>query len=308
MIDPVGSLRSGALALCCWLAAVLSAPQSLAAEVLANGIALPEVWPPQQAELSRAPLAPPPYLASPPAVIPIDLGRQLFVDDFLIAHTNLTRRFHRPEYHAANPVLVPDKPWEGKGGRARAGCFSDGVWFDPKDNLFKMWYWASSSSTNPLSYDTCLATSRDGIRWEKPVLDVVAGTNIVLRDEEGVHRNSSTVWLDHFDKDPERRFKMFRVVTRSNFHRVRVSFSPDGIHWKYAGESDDVGDRSTVFHNPFRNVWVYSLRSGTPELGRCRAYAELLDPVPKGAGPGPTTGAARPCGSAPTSSTPIAPI
>ena len=35
----------------------------------------------------------PPYLVSPPAVIPIDVGRQLFVDDFLIEQTTLTRVF-----------------------------------------------------------------------------------------------------------------------------------------------------------------------------------------------------------------------
>src|SRR4051794_37976916 len=166
-----------------------------AAEVLYNGIALPDIWPPKQTELTREPLATPTYLQAPPAVIPIDVGRQLFVDDFLIAQTTLQRTFHRPEYHPASPVLVPDKPWEGQGARMRAGCFSDGVWFDPRAQLYKMWYWASAASEKPLTFDTCLATSRDGIHWEKPNLDVVPGTNVVLRDEPNVHRNSSTVWL-----------------------------------------------------------------------------------------------------------------
>lgn len=249
---------------------------------LYNGIVLPEVWPPVGSELSRDPLPQPAYLAAPPDVIPIDVGRQLFVDDFLVDSTTLQRRFHRPEYHPASPILAPDKSWEGKGGRARAGCFSDGVWFDPHDNLFKMWYWAASSFEKPLRFDTCLATSRDGIRWEKPALDVVPGTNVVLRDAEDRYRNSSTVWLDHFDDDPQRRFKMFRVVKRSNFNRVRLSYSADGVHWQDAGETDDVGDRTTVFYNPFRRVWVYSLRTGTLAVGRCRAYAESVDPLPRG--------------------------
>lgn len=276
------SLRSVLLILASWSALVAAADvRAFGDEVLYNGIVLPKLWPPPQ-QLSREPLAVPPYLVSPPDVIPIDVGRQLFVDDFLIDKTTLQRRFHHPEYHAANPVLAPDQAWEGTGGRARAGCFSDGVWFDPSDKLFKMWYWASSSAPNPVRYDTCLATSRDGIRWDKPAFDVVPGTNIVLRDEEGVRRNSSTVWLDHFEKDPQRRFKMFRVVQRSNFNRVRVSYSADGVHWKEAGESDDVGDRTTVFHNPFRNVWVYSLRTGTPEVSRCRAYVETPGPWLRG--------------------------
>src|SRR5262249_24946867 len=266
----------------CLLAAGLIAGRPARGETLHNGVVLPEVWPPATKELIRDPLADPPYLVSPPEVIPIAVGRQLFVDGFLVGKTTRKCRFHRPEYHEASPVLVPDKPWEGKGGRARAGCFSDGVWFDPKDDLFKMWYWAAGDPADPTRFDTCLATSRDGLRWDKPEFDVVKGTNVVLRDEEGVHRNSSAVWLDHAEKDPERRFKMFRVVKRSNFNRVRVSYSADGVHWKYAGETDDVGDRTTVFHNPFREVWVYSLRSGTAELGRCRAYAESRDPLPQG--------------------------
>ena len=36
-----------------------------------------------------------PYLKDPPKVIPIDIGRQLFVDDFLIAKmAGLKRTFH----------------------------------------------------------------------------------------------------------------------------------------------------------------------------------------------------------------------
>ena len=267
------------------LGAVSAAPPKKPGEksaVLPSGIAISEMWPPDSRQLSRQPLATPPYLQTPPEVISIDVGRQLFVDDFLIEKTTLTRSFHRPDYHPQNPILQPDKPWEGKGGRARAGCFSDGVWFDPQDGLFKMWYWASANSEKPLSFDTCLAISRDGIEWEKPACDVVAGTNIVLRDDEERHRNSSTVWLDHYETDPQRRFKMFRVVKRSNFNRVRLSVSPDGIHWKTVGETDDVGDRTTVFHNPFRKVWVYSLRTGTAEVGRCRAYVESPDPLPRG--------------------------
>ena len=64
--------------------------------------------------------------------------------------------------------------------------FSDGVVFDPKDRLFKMWYMGG------YGMNTCLATSTDGIRWDRPAFDVVKGTNIVL--PEG--RDSNTVWLD----------------------------------------------------------------------------------------------------------------
>lgn len=58
---------------------------------LYNGISLPDEWPPRDIDTgSRDPL-PVPYLQAPPAVIPIDVGRQLFVDDFLIRRTDLAR-------------------------------------------------------------------------------------------------------------------------------------------------------------------------------------------------------------------------
>src|SRR5438876_2582136 len=84
-----------------------------AAELLYNGIRLPSPWPPR-VTLSREPMAVP-YLAAPPAVIPIDVGRQLFVDNFLIEETDLRRTFHRASYHAATPLLRPDQPWEQTG-------------------------------------------------------------------------------------------------------------------------------------------------------------------------------------------------
>jgi len=85
----------------------------------------------------------PPYLLSPPAVIDINVGRQLFVDDFLIQQTTLSRAWHCPRYHPANPILVPDTWWEQEappGRNPTAMVFSDGVWHDPQDGLFKMWY------------------------------------------------------------------------------------------------------------------------------------------------------------------------
>src|SRR5262245_31212937 len=178
-------------------------------QTLHNGIELPGEWPPRLAKFPTSverDAVVPPYLTSPPAVIRIDVGRQLFVDDFLIADTTLTRTFHQPVYHEACPVLKPDQPWEG----TSAMPFSDGVWHDPHDQLFKIWYKTSSA--------TCYATSRDGIKWDKPVLDVKKGTNVVVPGG----RDSSTVWLDHREKDPQRRFKMFRVVGAGKIGRAHV--------------------------------------------------------------------------------------
>jgi len=84
---------------------------TVAGETLYNGIILPDSWPPEIKQLTREPMCVP-YLENPPDIIPIDVGRQLFVDDFLIEHTTLKRSYHRPEYHPENPILRPDKAWE----------------------------------------------------------------------------------------------------------------------------------------------------------------------------------------------------
>ena len=246
-------------------------------ETLYNGIEVPERWVfPNR--LTREPLAEPPYLVQRPEVVPIDVGRQLFVDDFLVERSTLRRTHHLAKMHDASPVIRPDERSLGAVGMRRAGVFSDGVWFDPKDGLFKAWYFAGRISEKPLEHATALATSRDGITWEKPDFGVMPGTNVVLPDTDGLRRNSSTAWLDHFEKDPAKRFKMFRVVQRDNpdgkghVNFIQYSTSADGVHWVLSGESTDTGDRTTVFHNPFRGRWVMGLREGWPEVSRCRGY------------------------------------
>lgn len=259
------------------LAATLAiATLASAGETLPNGIILPDNWPPRIEALSREPM-PVPYLDRKPDVVPIDLGRQLFVDDFLVETTTLARTHHSTRYHPASPLLVPDKPWEeefmkGKYRRITSIVFGDGAWYDPADKLFKMWYMGGFLK------NTCYATSKDGLRWEKPALDVVPGTNILLPQE----RDSGTVYLDHYEKDPARRFKMFTTVPRpeGDGFKPAIYYSADGIHW---GQpliiGGGIGDRSTIFYNPFRGLWVYSIRSLIEPWGRSRKYMECADLV-----------------------------
>src|SRR5207247_2382864 len=81
-------------------------------------------------------------------------------------------------------ALRPDQEWEQTGKNTSAMVFSGGGWFDPQDGLFKMWYMGG------ILRSTCLATSQDGIKWVKPQLDVVQGTNVVHTGT----RDSTTIW------------------------------------------------------------------------------------------------------------------
>lgn len=251
----------------CRLPHLLAADEA-GARTLYNGIRLTSPWPPRIAELTREPRLPP-YLQAPPAVIPIDVGRQLLVDDFLVEKTDLRRTHHHPDPHPGNPVVKPDRPWEQQGRGPMAMVFSDGVWYDPKDRLFKMWYMGGYGRS------TCYAFSEDGLRWTKPDLDVHSGTNVV--HPEG--RDSTAVWLDHEEKDPARRFKLFRSHGGKGGWALSIHFSPDGIHWSApAVRSGPAGDRTTAFWNPFLRRWVLSLR-GNGAIGRLRRYREATDLV-----------------------------
>ncbi len=239
-------------------------------EVLYNGIQLPAEWPPRKDALTRDPLAEPPYLANPPAVIPIDVGRQLFVDDFLIEETDLKRTFHAARYYPDNPVLTADTPWEHEGRSPTAMPFSDGIWYDPADELFKMWYMGGYCQA------TCYATSEDGITWAKPELDVVPGTNIVHKQG----RDSGIVWLDLDEEDRDRRYKLFLYESGEGSGKVTLYLSADGIHWGEPIRGGPCGDRTSAFYNPLRGVWVYSIREYFPQgVGRCRRYFENPDVV-----------------------------
>jgi hypothetical protein len=240
-------------------------------EVLYNGIELAQPWPPRRRSWSAAPERPP-YLSSPPDVVNIDVGRQLFVDDFLIEESALHREFHRAEYHPRNPLLTPERPWELDDPYATqtktppnpaAMVFSDGVFFDPADRLFKLWYMAGYQQ------HTAMATSTDGIEWRRPNVNVIPGTNIVRRHR----RDSSTVWLDLNERDAAARFKMAWTSMVGN-GRLQLSTSPDGIHWTDRGEAGPAGDRTTCFFNPFRHRWCFSLRDDDPLLNRVRRYVE----------------------------------
>ena len=400
---------------------------------LYNAVVLPKEFPPTNEFVFGEPMVVP-YLLNPPRVIPIDAGRQLFVDDFLIDSTTLTRTYHRPELYSNNPVLRPEQAWETAGKAPMAMPFSDGVWVEPwllpvptnitvaevenlglivrrlaeGTNAIEKAWWAKLSpatrvklepfaGTNPppdtavanaaraalaaeftewingpslfdpvvfgtvflgdqtqawlrqlpvsrgggfvespsqpffvpmvghkwpvtvvdrrvnrlllgdvlarefprrplamrawymagYGRGTALATSTNGLDWVKPEFDVQPGSNLVQADP----RDSSTVWLDHTEADPRKRYKMFRTARTNNQWGLALHFSEDGIHWgPEVLRTGPTGDRTTVFFNPFKQSWVYSLRSDV-KGARTRSYWEVRDLL---AGPQWTTTAETP--------------
>mgnify|MGYP004629728577 FL=1 len=250
------------------------------AQTLDNGITLPSVWPPRYTDPTAPKEMPVPYLKQKPEVLPINRGRQLFVDSFLISNTNLTSVYHKANYYDLNPVLKVDRKWElTPEGYEYAAPFSDGIWYDDKDGKFKMWYLAGAGYVDTLKHSlyTCYAESLDGKTWTKPSLDIVPGTNVV----DTMNRDASTVWLDRNEKDPSKRWKFFNVEYKPDYIQWQyvLKYSADGIHWsKPVAQSGAVSDRCTAFYNPFTNKWVMSMRHHCNVSWRSRAYLEHSDP------------------------------
>lgn len=254
-----------------------------AGEVLYNGIRLPASWPPQPDDpASMVPMAVP-YLSHAPAIIPIDVGRQLFVDDFLIAKTNLTRVFHQAEKYTGNPVFFPTTQYElsqKADGSQEAVCYlgHGGVFFDPREGVFKMFYTAGWRG------GLALATSRDLVHWRRPELGL-AGGNLILPEGGRFAGGDNAVWLDLNASDSMARYKFMaeRLFDRSwrgyfsgasdiPSHTLQVS--PDGRIWSTGiGVHGPAGDYCSFFYNPFRQVWVYSIKRNGPR-GRSRYYLE----------------------------------
>lgn len=225
---------------------------------LYNGIVVPGTLPDSVSPTYNGNTGTVPYLleladgGTHPEVVDISVGRQLFVDNFLIEHTDLTSTFHPAQPYSGNPILVPDVATDG------SCCLlaSAGVWYDAEEELFKMFYMANW--TNGMA----LATSRDGIHWEKP--DLGTGSNLVWKQ---LQPDSTTVWFNPESPDPAQRYVLFvrtgdsKYPTPGIYHPGYLYTSPDGIDWSFLCATGDVGDRSSIFYNAFTGKWCYSIRS-----------------------------------------------
>ena len=296
-------------------------------ETLYNGINLPQTWPPRNVvESSREPI-PVPYLSHPPQVIPIDLGRQLFVDDFLIAETSLTRAFGKPESTRKARCLAP-KPmrrwipvtarWPrpsttAPGTTRRTTCSNYGIC--PAGSTAPPWPPA------PMAFMATPATRRH------------SGTNLVWPNNVGSDRDGCLVWLDSDTPDPAQRYKMFQfyrhykpkpgqppippgtwptqMAKEAMVSEGWAQVSPDGIHWSDPVITTQVGDNTSFFYNPFRRKWCMSIRRSAriDESTRLRAASTANRTISCKARSG-TWRPARPSGNASTtmiSPTPPAP-
>ena len=135
-----------------------------------------------------------------------DKSKSLFVDDAQVdSMEKVTRTLHVPTRAEDNPVLTPDLPWEG------SIILQPGtVIYDKDERIFKMWYNSFATASKPDIQELLLyATSKDGIHWERPQLNIV--------DFHGSKANNAflnwcswndSVIKDDSDSDASKRYKL----------------------------------------------------------------------------------------------------
>jgi len=211
----------------------------------------------------------------------ISTGRQLFVDDYLVeSTTNVVRHWNRPVKEDAPviwhglPGAVPSKLSDARkilgpeDAEANTTAATDGgLWWDPTRKKFRLWYMADFYG------DICYAESDDCEKWTFPDLGIVPGTNRLFEHNSF---DSWNVMPNYAAKNPYADWKLYKSE-RGCWTEDSLWESPDGLHFKNLGVVGRSRDRSTMYFDPFRGVWVFSLRENMKGLARCRRYFEMRE-------------------------------
>ncbi|MDE0199898.1 MAG: hypothetical protein OXK78_16950 [Caldilineaceae bacterium] len=195
---------------------------------------------------------------------------QLFVDDTVIGAKHGVVRTLHPARKLEEPVLRPDRPWEGR----RVYIYGS-VYYDDEAQLYRMWYITRlgqgqqprAPGLRGRTGDIVLyAESADGVHWEKPSLgrhefDGSRENNILFFD-----KHSPTVIVDA-DALPEYRFKMAAWNWDQDASGYWIAHSADGLNWREYDVNpilmrDEILESVTVARHPrtgeyfaFHRLW-----------------------------------------------------
>lgn len=213
------------------------------------------------------------------APVPIASRLQLFVDARLIESFRGTHlRLHPPQPREV--VFTLDAPWEGP--------MSGYVTMMQDDGLFRMYYRGGGETTEEV---VCMATSRDGVEWERPNLGLVEfrkskANNILLRGQRKAYweAHNFTPFKDTNPATPaESRYKALTLGRHTppggdREKALLAMHSPDGVHWKHLRAEPVItkgsfDSQNTAFWDANRREYVAYVRDGrtTPDGRRVRS-------------------------------------
>ena len=194
------------------------------------------------------------FAAEPPRLVAPDEKKHLVLDSRVIVSSSNARLAPGTLVkEARNPLLYADQPWEN----ALNNLYPNVLW-DAEERVFKLWYKCvlsdkdviakmdAPSAVHDVGWYLLYATSKDGVAWERPALDLHkfdgrGGNNIVARDTPNVG-----VFKDPHDANPARRYKM---VYDTGLGKPHVRFSADGMHWGEPVDAVGFGAQNGDTHN-----------------------------------------------------------
>ena len=191
-------------------------------------------------------------------------------DDLLIARKGGVRRVVGRPAKQAEPILVPEEPWEERGISSRHSLM-----YDEEARLFRMWYQsvAPGEGDDVVRY-ACYAESDDGVRWRRPQLGLIpyrgSKENNIFREASDADGFLWNVVKDPDDPDPARRYKAvgFDYCAESGIPGVKpgtmgicVGYSPDGLRWtdpKLVLHTEDLTDADCILpvRDPATRLWT----------------------------------------------------
>lgn len=203
---------------------------------------------------------------------------ELLLDRHCIQRTKrLSHRLEEPRCEGS--VFWFDQPWEGP----LSGYCT--VIHDTVTGVYNLYYRGLHDGQHECRPGevTCLATSADGIHWDRPSLDLyawkgIAKTNIILADHEPDSHNF-TPFLDACSGvAEEERFKALAGVAPLG---LNAYVSKDGVHWQRRHQEPVIRDgmldsQNVAFWSTHEQRYVCYLRtwtgdgfSGIRTISRC---------------------------------------
>jgi hypothetical protein len=204
--------------------------------------------------------------------------KHLFIDDQIVDRIdNLARKLHQPEKFPGNAVVRPERRWENCAIQIR----TTPAW-DPDEGRFKLIYLAAAEGPDPEvrlgvtgapaggESFYCLATSADGVNWEKPELGLydyqaltwretpIGTANNILPSAQGMLLGPIR---DPREPDPRRRYK--GLAYRGGELEPRVS--ADAIHWENPGLAPlPSADEAHLALDEDRRLFIATVKHGGP--------------------------------------------
>lgn len=224
----------------------------------------------------------------------LDIGsqRQVFIDGRFLARSRDVKLLVHQPVKTYDRTMEESEPWE-----EGMGVYSSVLYAEDR---YHMWY----RTGKVMAY----ATSRDGIKWEKPALGVVKyegnpRNNIVLGLGAGGVEDAGEGGMVFLDPTapPDGRYRMVikrgepPVIKADEPPDVCVFSSPDGIHWKLTHEhvltwTDPTGrqqldSQNVIFWDDQINKYVAYMRRNMRDKGpRYRTIARSESPTLTGFG------------------------